>query len=99
MNDINHTFSDGYDLAQIAICFLCGYIGKTLGDNAGNGTEKNESAVTIERACYRAVSRCINLKHRTGLRTVCLDDCKGLISVSFEQDTEEQDYSAVDEKI
>lgn len=27
-NEINHTFSDGYDLAQTAICFLCGYIGK-----------------------------------------------------------------------
>lgn len=30
--DVNHTFSDGYDIAQTAMMFLCEHIGKQLGD-------------------------------------------------------------------
>ena len=29
-NDSHHVFSDAYDLAQTAICFLCEFVGKSL---------------------------------------------------------------------
>lgn len=29
---IDEQYSDGYDIAQEAICFLCGYIGKSLNE-------------------------------------------------------------------
>ena len=32
LNYPTHTFSDAYDLAQTAICFLCDFIGKELTD-------------------------------------------------------------------
>lgn len=52
--------SDGYDIAQTATAFLCGYIGKTLHDNADNGeTDKNGNPVDVSRACFRAVNRYI----------------------------------------
>ena len=31
-NDINHTFSDGYDLVQECALFLCNHYGKRLND-------------------------------------------------------------------
>lgn len=32
-NVVNYTYSDGYDIAQTAMVFLCEHIGKQLGDN------------------------------------------------------------------
>ena len=49
-----HTFSDTYDLAQTAICFLCDFIGKELNDVY---TIKNGKVITIKQATYALVCR------------------------------------------
>lgn len=52
--------SDGYDIAQTATVFLCGYIGKKLHDCADNGeTDKDGKPIDILRATFRAVNRYI----------------------------------------
>src|SRR5574344_2669936 len=55
--DVGDTYSDGYDIAQTAICFLCGFIGKTLGDKYG--TDKHGNIITVKHACYSKVDRYI----------------------------------------
>ena len=56
-NNPEHIFSDAYDLAQIAICFLCEFIGKELTDVY---TIKNGKLVTIKQATYGLVCRHVN---------------------------------------
>lgn len=52
--------SDGYDIAQTASAFLCGYIGQTLQDKTTDGqTDKDGNPVSVLRACFRAVNRYI----------------------------------------
>lgn len=64
------SFSDGYDVAQIACAYLCECAeirqdnpngnGKTLQDLTTDGqTDKDGNPVTILRACFRAVNRYI----------------------------------------
>ena len=48
-----HTFSDAYDLAQTAICFLLDFIGKKLSDVY---TVKKRKIITIKRAAYNLVN-------------------------------------------
>ena len=48
-NNPTHTFSDAYDLAQNAICFLCEFIGKEL---TNVYTIKNGKVITIKQATY-----------------------------------------------
>jgi len=48
------TFSDGYDIVQEAICFLCNYIGRTLGEiiqksNSSKGSD------CVRQACYKHI--------------------------------------------
>jgi len=75
---VNDTYSDGYDLAQTAICFLCGHIGERLNDKIK--TDKNGHIVTVKQACYREVYRNI-------------DDLRGNIynTVSYENLTVRQE--------
>ena len=51
-NNINHTFSDSYDLVQAACLFLLGYIGRRLGEII---TDKYNKQVTIRHACYSEI--------------------------------------------
>ena len=53
----NETFSDGYDIASEAMCFLCEYIGKSLGTVLGvigNGRGKGR-VLTIRDMCFKTV--------------------------------------------
>ena len=52
-NDSHHVFSDAYDLAQTAICFLCEFVGKSLNDVY---MIKNGQEITIKKATYLLVS-------------------------------------------
>lgn len=68
-------FSDGYDVAQTAAALLCGYIGKGLHDNAGNGeTDKNGNPVDILRATFRAVNRYIMGERQREYKRAYVDD-------------------------
>src|SRR5574344_468859 len=70
--DVSDTYSDGYDLAQTAICFLCGFIGKTLGD--AYKTNKHGKIVTIKRACYTEVNKGIYRLSKHIYNTVSYDN-------------------------
>ena len=52
--DVKHTYSDGYDIAQTAMLFLCDHIGKQLGDRYITARGK---VITIKQACFRFVDR------------------------------------------
>jgi DNA-binding NarL/FixJ family response regulator len=67
--------SDGYDIAQTASAYLCGYIGKTLQDKTTDGqTDKDGQPVTILRACFRAVNRYIMGERQHDYKRVYVDE-------------------------
>ena len=51
MSEIDYIVSDGYDIAQTAICFLCQFKGKKVSDSYGKDRKGIE--ITIKLACYR----------------------------------------------
>lgn len=91
----SHNLSDAYDLAQTAICFLCGFIGKKLTDVY---TVKDGKSITIKQATYTLVCRQVG-RMRTQHRRSC--DIDGYTETfTVEIDTyQEQDYTEVDRKI
>jgi len=54
----NETYSDGYDIACEATCFLCEFIGKSLGDICS--IENLGQNIDIRYACFKVVFRYIN---------------------------------------
>ncbi len=86
-------FSDGYDIAQEAILFLCNYRGKKLGDTVFTKTGKE---ISIEVACFRHTDRYIDKQFTRHLRfTTALNEN---ISVSPEENLENNDdkYAVAD---
>ena len=64
MNEVGYIVSDGYDVAQTAICFLYQYAGRKASEICGK--DKRGKEVTIKLACYREVDRFINsLRNRS----------------------------------
>ena len=53
MGEVDYIVSDGYDVAQTAICFLYQFIGRKVSDIYGKGRRRKE--ITIKLACYREV--------------------------------------------
>ena len=53
--DVNHIYSDGYDIAQTAALFLCEHIGKQLGDTYITACGK---VITIKQACFSQSKIC-----------------------------------------
>ena len=71
-NDINHTYSDGYDLVQECALFLCNHYGKRLNDILVYDDKKGK-AITVKIACIRAMSKLITRKTSDYFRSVSLD--------------------------
>ena len=94
-NNPTHTFSDAYDIAQTAICFLCEFIGKSLNDVY---TVKNGKVITIKHAVYTLVSRYVDRTRRNNRRACDIDDYAEELSVEINA-FEENDYTEVDNKI
>ena len=94
-NDSHHVFSDAYDLAQTAICFLCEFIGKSLNDVY---MIKNGQEITIKRATYLLVGRTIDRMRRYMSRSRDINDYTEELSVEIDN-YEEKDYTEVDNKI
>ena len=94
-NDSHHVFSDAYDLVQSAICFLCEFIGKNLGDVY---TVKNGQPITIKKAVYMLVGRHIDRLRRYVNRSRDIDNYAEALSVEIDH-YEEKDYTEVDNKI
>ena len=59
MSEIDYIVSDGYDVAQTAICFLYQFIDRNVYDIYGK--DKKGKGITIKLACYREVDHFINL--------------------------------------
>ena len=59
MNEIDYIVSDGYDVAQTAICFLYQFVGHKVHEIYGKDRKGKE--ITIKLACYREVDHFINL--------------------------------------
>ena len=70
-NDINHTFSDSYDLVQECALFLCNHYGKRLNDVLTY--DKKGKAITVKIACIRAMSKLITRKTSDYYRSVSLE--------------------------
>ena len=81
----NETFSDGYDIASEAMCFLCEYIGKPLGTVlAVNGKGKE---LTVRDVCFKKVFRYLNAnqKHESNIAELNQPNLKEM-SVPFESE-------------
>ena len=53
MGEVDYLVSDGYDVAQTAICFLYQFIGRKVSDIYGK--DRRGKVITIKLACYREV--------------------------------------------
>ena len=53
MGEIDYIVSDGYDVAQTAICFLYQFIGRKVSEIYGK--DKIRKEITIKLACYREI--------------------------------------------
>ena len=53
MGEIDYIISDGYDVAQTAICFLYQYVGRKVSEIYGK--DKRGKEITIKLACYREI--------------------------------------------
>ena len=104
MSEIDYTVSDGYDVAQTAICFLYQFVGHSVHEIYGKDRKGKE--ISIKLACYREVDHFINLlrnrpdRRGTVVESIDFTDYKALPMDPvncFEQ--EQTDYSKYDELV
>ena len=93
-NEPHHVFSDAYDLVQVAVCFLCSFVGKSLDDIY---TVNKGEDISIKKAVYTLIGKQIDKICRYTNHTCNLDEAS-LISVEIDA-YNEQDFSAVDNTI
>lgn len=103
INDCNKSnesldeYSDGYDIAQTAMLFLCEHIGKQLGDNYVTIRGK---VITIKQACFRFTDRYLDKQFTRQLaHTTAISDNVASSHIAFIDDESNNDYTAVDELI
>ena len=97
MGEIDYIISDGYDVAQTAICFLYQFIGRKVSEIYGK--DKRRKEITIKLACYREIDGELMRLRRKTEKTDYIDftDYKALPMDPvncFEQ--EQTDYSKYD---
>ena len=103
MGETDYTVSDGYDVAQTAICFLCQFAGRRATEICGK--DRKGKDITIKLACYREVDHFIDsLRNRSdrhgAIESIGFADYKALPMDPvdcFEQ--EQTDYSKYDELV
>ena len=103
MGEIDYTVSDGYDVAQTAICFLYQYAGRKVSEICGKDRRGKE--ISIKLACYREVDKFIDsLRNRSDrhgtIEYIDFTDYKALPMDPvncFEQ--EQTDYAKYDELV
>lgn len=94
-NDINHTFSDSYDLVQECVLFLCNHYGKQLNDVLVY--DKKGKAITVKIACMRAMSKLITRKTSDYFRSVSIDALTPVSEPSSEiEEDVVKDYTVYD---
>lgn len=86
----NENYSDGYDLACEAICFLCEHIGKSLGEVYF--IDKFGKIVDIRYGCFKAVFSYIHKNLKYERTTIDINDpCFKEVSVPFESESVKPD--------
>lgn len=95
-NDINHVFSDGYDLVHEGALYLCEHYGKHLSDVIGV-TNKGKT-ITVQIACTKRMMKLINRRMSDNYRCMCVEaiapEDEPLIELKEEID---YDYTHCDE--
>ena len=93
-NDSLAEYSDGYDIAQTAMLFLCEHIGKRLGDNY---TTTRGNVISIKQACFRFTDRYLDKQFTRHLaHTTAISDSVASSHITFIDDESNNDYTAVD---
>lgn len=87
-------YSDGYDIAQTAMLFLCEHIGKRLGDNY---TTTRGNVISIRQACFRFTDRYLDKQFTRHLaHTTAISNIVASSHMTFIDDESNNDYTAVD---
>lgn len=93
-NDSLNEYSDGYDIAQTAMLFLCEHIGKRLGDTY---TTSRGNVISIKQACFRFTDRYLDKQFTRHLaHTTVINDSVTSSHITFIDDESDDDYTAVD---
>lgn len=97
INNPAHIFSDGYDIAQEATCFLCKYMDKSLNEVCAYDIKGR--IATINKACFSRINKMI-MRERKDSFVLASNNCPEAInlSVMFREDVEEN-WITVDEII
>ena len=99
-NDPSYVLSDGYDYAQTASCFLCDYIGKTLGTVIQVQYRNTVKNVTIIHACTSMLGRLYYASKQYSKYTVPIGRKDSDKTVEpFEEDNREEQLNKVEEII
>ena len=91
------TFSDGYDILQTAICFLCEHMGKRM--DTVISIDKKGNPIDIKRACFKIVNHQIHRYTYNFNKFRSMDLPTEKEYVAPEELHEQQDYSVVDETL
>lgn len=87
-------YSDGYDIAQTAMLFLCEHIGKRLGDSY---TTTRGNVISIKQACFRFTDRYLDKQFTRHLAHItAISDSVASSRITFIDDESNNDYTAVD---
>lgn len=93
-NDSLVEYSDGYDIAQTTMLFLCEHIGKRLGDNY---TTAHGNVISIKQACFRFTDRYLDKQFTRHLaHTTAISDSVASSHITFIDGESTNDYTAVD---
>lgn len=96
MNNPEYTFSDAYDVAQTAVCFLWEFKGRKVTENYGISHNKN---ITILTACYRVLNKYLEQFRQKILHTKqtnVSDDRHGLAAPATVRQIREEAYLKLD---
>ncbi len=95
-NDINHVFSDGYDLVHEGALYLCEHYGKHINDVIGYFNKGK--AITVRIACIRKMMKLINRDTRDYFRHTDIDNITAENEPLIEMREEiNNDYTQCDE--
>ena len=92
-----YVLTDSYDVAQEAITFLCGHMGRSMNDTVIH----NGETVQITQACFRFINAYLSRLQLKANNAVEMGDLpKNFLTVAFDWDPDETaDYAGVNEKI
>lgn len=95
-NDINHVFSDGYDLVHEGALYLCEHYGEHINDVIGYSKKGNQ--ITIRTMCIRKMMKLINRDTRDYYRHTDIDNITAENEPLIEMKEENvDDYTQCDE--